>query len=86
MSIELNQELVNAIFSVGHANLEVIDPRTQKTYVFVERETHRQAMEALRRQQDREAIAQGIRQMEAGQGESIEQAFTDLQEQLGYSK
>ena len=29
---------------------------------------HRQAMDALRRQQDRDAIAQGIAEMEAGQG------------------
>jgi hypothetical protein len=41
-------------------------------------------MEALRRQQDREAIAQGIAEMEAGQGKPLDQAFAEMRTRLGF--
>ena len=44
---------------------------------------HRQAMDALRRQQDRDAIAQGIAEMNAGEGTSLDEAFDDIRANLG---
>jgi predicted transcriptional regulator len=37
----------------------------------------------LRRQQDREAIAQGIAKMEAGEGIPLDEAFNDIRSNLG---
>lgn len=71
---KLPDELSLALHASGDRELEVVDPRTQRAYVVVDAEIHRQAMDALRRQQDREAIAQGLAEMEAGQGMPVEQA------------
>ena len=68
MTAKLTKELAAALHATGDHELEVIDPDTSRVYFIVESEMHRQAMDALRRQQDRDAIAQGIAEMEAGQG------------------
>ena len=41
--------------------------------------------EVLLRQQDREAIAEGIRQMEAGEGQPLDNAFAEIRSRLGFS-
>jgi hypothetical protein len=83
MIAKLNKELTDALHASGERQLEVIDPETKQTYVLVESETHRRAMEALRRQQDRDAIAEGIAQMEAGQGKPLDVAMSDIRARLG---
>ena len=85
MTVKLNKELAAALHATGDRELEVVDPETQQTYVIVDSETHRRAMEALRRQQDRDAIAEGIAQMEAGQGQPLDKAFSDMRSRLGFS-
>ena len=85
MTAKLNKELAAALHAVGDRELEVVDPETQRTYVLVDSETHRRAMEALRRQQDRDAIAEGLAQMEAGEGKPLDQAFADMRSRLGFS-
>jgi hypothetical protein len=85
MTAKLNEELASALRASKDCVLEVIDPETQRTYVLVDCETHRQAMEALRRQQDRDAIAAGLAQMEAGQGKPLDEAFADLRARLGFT-
>ncbi len=68
MTAKLTKELAAALHATGERELEVVDPDTSRVYFIVESETHRQAMDALRRQQDRNAIAQGIAEMEAELG------------------
>lgn len=85
MIAKLNKELAAALHAVGNRELEVVDPDTQRTYILVDLETHRRAMEALRRQQDRDAIAEGLAQMEAGEGKPLDQAFADMRSRLGFS-
>ena len=68
MTAKLTKELAAALHATGDHELEVVDPDTSRVYFIVESEMHRQAMDALRRQQDRDAIAQGIAEMETGQG------------------
>ena len=58
-------------------------PETSQSYFIVDGETHRRAMEALRRQQDCAAIAQGIAEMEAGKGKSLAEAFDDIRSIIG---
>jgi hypothetical protein len=84
MATKLTKELAAALNAIGNSELEVIDPDTQRTYFLVDSETHRQAMDALRRQQDRDAIAEGLAQMDAGQGKPLDQAFSDVRSRLGY--
>ena len=68
MTAKLTKELAAALHATGDRELEVVDPETSRVYFIVESEMHRQAMNALRRQQDRDSIAQGIAEMESGQG------------------
>ena len=79
---KLSKELSRALRATGDNELEVVDPETQRTYVVVDADLHRQAMVALRRQQDREAIAQGIAEMEAGVGMPVEEARRLARERL----
>jgi len=74
MPAKLTQELSAALHASGEDGLEVVDPTTQRTYFLIDGETHRRAMEALRRQQERDAIAQGLAEMEAGEAFPIEEA------------
>ena len=84
VTAKLTKELTTALHATGDNELEVVDPETQRTYFLVDSETHRQTMEALRRQQDRNAIAEGLMQMEAGQGKPLDQAFSDMRWRLGF--
>jgi hypothetical protein len=82
MNAKLTEELTAALRAHGENELEVVDPQTQRTYLLVDAATHRQAMEALRRQQDRDAIARGIAEMQAGEGIPVEQARRLTRERL----
>ena len=83
MTTELSKELANALQSAGRDGLEVIDPETKRVYRIVDEEIHRRALRALRAQEDRDAIAEGIAQMEAGQGRPAEEVFEGLRKELG---
>ena len=83
MTVQLSKELAAALHACGELQLEVVDPVTSRVYFIVESETHRQAMAALRARQDREAIAQGLAEMEAGQGVPVEEAFDSIRTRLG---
>ena len=74
MTAKLSKQLADALHASGDDSLEVVDPRSNRTYVLVDGDTHRRAMEALRRQQDRDAIAEGIADMEAGRGVPLDEA------------
>jgi predicted transcriptional regulator len=82
MTAKLTKELTAALQASGESGLEVVDPQTQRTYVVIDAAIHRQAMEALRRQQNRDAIAQGIAEMEAGEEIPVEQARHLARERL----
>jgi hypothetical protein len=84
MAAKLNKELADALHAAGGEGLEVIDPDTNRVYRIIDEETHREAMLALRAQQDRDAIAEGIAQMEAGEGKPALQAFEEMRERLGF--
>jgi hypothetical protein len=79
---KLSQELVDALNAAGNGELEVVNPNDNRVYVVVDGETQRQAMDALRRQRDRDAIANGIAQMEAGEGIPLEEAFEEIRANL----
>lgn len=80
--MKLTKELAAALQATGGNELEVIDPDTERTYFLVDGDTHRLAMDALRRQQDHDAITQGIAELESGEGLSVEDARKLTQERL----
>jgi hypothetical protein len=82
MTAKLTKELAAALQATGGNELEVIDPDTERTYFLVDGDIHRRAMDALRRQQDHDAIAQGIAELESGEGLSVENARKLTQERL----
>ena len=82
MTVRLSKEPADALRAAEHHELELIDPETHRRYVLVDSETHQRAMRALQRQQDFDAIARGLREMEAGGGEPLDQAFADIRRRL----
>ncbi|MEO8495994.1 MAG: hypothetical protein ABI614_13050 [Planctomycetota bacterium] len=84
MTTKLSKELSDALNASGTSQIEAVDPTSGRVYFIVDGDTHRQAMEALRQRQDRDAIAEGIAQMEAGQGKPLNEAFEDMRVRLGF--
>jgi hypothetical protein len=82
MAAKLSKELADALHANGDNSLEVVDPSDNRVYFIVDGETHRRAMDALRRQRDRDAIAEGIAQMEAGEGIPLQEARQQTRQQL----
>lgn len=82
MTPKLSQELVDALNAAGNGELEVVNPKDNRVYYVVDGDIHRQAMGALCRQRERDAIAKGIAQMEAGEGVSLEDARKQTRDRL----
>lgn len=82
MTPKLSQDLVDALNSSGTGELEVVSPTGNRRFFVDDEEIHRQAMEALRRQQDHTAIANGSAQMEAGEGTPLDEAFDGIRASL----
>jgi predicted transcriptional regulator len=82
MRAKLTKELAAALHAIGDQELEVVAPDTSRIYIIVDSEIHRKAMTALRRQQERDAIAQGIAEMEAGEGSPVADARKLTQNKL----
>jgi hypothetical protein len=82
MTAKLTKDLIATLHASGDNELEIVDPETQRTYFVVDADVHRQAMDALRRQQDRKAIAQGIEEMEVGEEIPVEEARRISRERL----
>ncbi len=86
MITALNQELITALHAAGEGELEVVDPETLRTYVLIDSDTHHRAMDALRRQQDHDAIAAGLVQLKAGEGQLLDEAFQNIRTRLGLAQ
>ena len=56
--------------------LSLVDPRTHRVYVLVDQRIHQQGMDALQRQrgEDVAAIEQGLDDMHAGRGMSLDES------------
>ena len=63
--------------------IEVEDSQTRKLYFLTDAELHHRAMQALKRQEDRDAIQAGIDDMEAGRVEPFEEVDRRIREKLG---
>lgn len=50
------------------------DTETHRVYFLVDHEVHQRAMQALKHQQDREAIARGLAELAAGEGMPLDEA------------
>ena len=61
------------------------DVDSHRKYVLVEESVHLLAMQALKSQQDLEAIRRGVAQMDAGTGTPVEEARQQLAHELGFS-
>ena len=85
MTLKLTHELAAAVDASGQEVVEVIHPTTNRMYFIVDGETHQQAMAALHKQRlrgDHAAIAEGITQMEAGEGIQLEEAREQSRQRL----
>jgi predicted transcriptional regulator len=82
MTPKLTKELTDALHATEDGQVEAIDPETGRVYFVVAGPIHQRAMEALRRQDDRDAIARGIADMEAGQEIAVDEAHANLRQDL----
>ena len=83
MSPELPTEITDVLHSTP-GMLRVVDPTTQRVYVIIDDETHRQAMRALQQQQDWEAIQEGIAQADRGETMSLEEVDAKIRSEFGF--
>ncbi len=83
MKAQLTIEQSDAMNQSGDP-LSLVDPRTHRVYVLVDQGVHQQAMDALRRQRDDDAAAiqQGLDDMHAGRGMSLEESRAKTGEAL----
>jgi predicted transcriptional regulator len=81
MTPKLTDEIRQAILA-GNGQAEIEDDQTRKVYVITDQDTHWQAMEALRRQQDHDAIAEGIADTEAGRVVPFEEVDARIRKSL----
>lgn len=65
--------------------IEVEDSQTQRVYFLTDADLHRRAIDALQRQEDRDAIQQGINDMEAGRVIPFEEVDQRIRATLGLS-
>lgn len=86
MIAQLTQELTAALNATGHNELELVDPDTQRMYVLIDSHTYQLAKDALRSQQGREAITQGIAQLESGHGRLLDESFQIMRDRLGFTQ
>lgn len=82
MTAKLSQELSAALHASGNDQLEVVDPQTQRVYVICDRGMHQHVKRVL----DREAIAEGIQQVENGETQPLDEAFEEMRIELGFDK
>ena len=83
MKAQLTTEQSDAMNQSGDP-LSFVDPRTHKVYVLVDQTVHQQAMDALQRQRDEDeaAIQQGLDDMHAGRGMSLDESRARTSEAL----
>ena len=55
------------------------DDQTHAIYFVIDEETHRRAMRALKQQEDNDAIAEGLQQMETGAGRPLHEVDAAMQ-------
>ena len=83
MKAQLTPEQSDSLNQSGDP-LSFVDPRTHKVYVLVDQTVHQQAMDALQRQRDEDeaAIQQGLDDMHAGRGMSLDESRARTSEAL----
>jgi predicted transcriptional regulator len=81
MRLPISDELRQALAQQPDG-IEVEDQQTRKVYVLTDAELHRRAMQALHKQEDRDAIRAGIEDMEAGRVVPYEQVSRNLRAHL----
>lgn len=82
MTIHLTPQIAAALQASENHQLELVDPQTNKVFVICDLEMHRKVKAIL----DRDAIANGIAQMEAGEGQPLDEAFEELRQELKFPK
>jgi hypothetical protein len=79
----LSNELRQALRDSANDRVEIVDPTTSRVYVLVDGETHQRAMDALHREEDLAAIADGLSQANAGAGSPVEEVLKRVRQQAG---
>lgn len=81
---KLTKELADALHANDADGLEVIDPETGRIYLIVDEESYRETLSVQRHRHDRDAIAEGLAQLESGEARPASEAFEQIRERLGF--
>ncbi len=84
MTPKLTNELQKAVDDHAGQPIRIEHPVTHKLYVIVDSDMHERAMQALRRQEDLNAIQAGVEAMEAGRTIPLAEADKRIREDLGF--
>ncbi len=82
MTPKLSQELADALQASGEHSLVVTDAQN-RIYYLMDEELHQRAMQAMQ-QQNRDAIAEGLSDMESGRTQPLDEAFSQMRTRLGF--
>jgi hypothetical protein len=80
----LPTNITEAIKSGNTADLRFVDPETQKVYFLLDDETHRRAMDAIRQQDDWDAIEEGVAQAKRGESISADELKVQIRNEFGF--
>jgi len=66
--------------------LRLEDEQTQTVYVVVDEKMHERAMQALREQEDWNAIQQGLKERDKGLGKPLAEVDAEIREKFGFPR
>jgi len=84
MILNLTPEQRSALHASDGGPIQLRDEETSAIYVVIDEATHRRAMEALREQEDLNAVREGIADMRAGRVVSLDEADRRIREEFGF--
>ena len=83
MTAKLNDDLQRTVDAQADKPVAAEHEPTRKVYYIYTEHMHQKASRALQEQEDNDAIAEGLRQMENGEGRPLNEVDTDMRKDFG---
>ena len=77
--MKLTPQLAAALHNTPSGSLEVVDPATNRVYVLCDPAIQNKAKALL----DKQAIAEGVADVEAGRTQTLDEAFAEIRQNTG---
>lgn len=83
MTVKLNDDLQQAVDAQADRPMAAEHEPTRKVYYIYTELMHQKASQALREQENNDAIAEGLRQMENGEGRPLNEVDAEMRKDFG---